>query len=219
MSAYQHARTGILHLVMIVASGFLLIADCRSVTADERPTESQILNALKPSQRITRGLTATPAAPVQQNTQQQNFIGGLRSTRTRSLTLDQRNELAVIAKERPSIDLEIYFDFNSADIASKSVPDVITLGRALTNPELQGGVFLIAGHTDAKGGQDYNQKLSERRAQAVREYLIENFRIASDSLVAAGYGKEQLKNRANPFGGENRRVQITNLQSKQEAGR
>jgi outer membrane protein OmpA-like peptidoglycan-associated protein len=219
MSAHRHARTSLSHLLMLFLSGSLLFTDIRLVSADERPTESQILHALKPSERITRSLTTTPAGPTTQSTKQQNFIGSLRSSRTRSLTLDQRNELAAIAKDRPSIDLEIYFDFNSADIASRSVPDVITLGRALTNPELQGGVFLIAGHTDAKGGQDYNQRLSERRAQAVREYLIENFRIAGDNLVATGYGKEQLKNRANPFGAENRRVQITTLQSKQEAGR
>jgi len=95
----------------------------------------------------------------------------------------------------------------------------MTLGRALTNPELQGSVFLLGGHTDAKSGQEYKQRLSERRAQTVREFLIQNFRIADDTLVAAGYGKEQIKNSADPFATENRRVQVTNLQTKQEAGK
>jgi outer membrane protein OmpA-like peptidoglycan-associated protein len=182
--------------------------------AAEGTSESQILRALTPTSK-TRNLSATP-----QDAKQQSFISSLRSpNKTRSLTLDERQEVAVIAKERPSIDLEIYFDYNSADIASKAIPDLMNLGRALTDPELQGSVFLLSGHTDAKGGQEYNLKLSERRAQAVKEFLVQNFRIANDSLVATGYGKEQLKNQVNPFAAENRRVQVVNLQAKQEAGK
>jgi outer membrane protein OmpA-like peptidoglycan-associated protein len=143
----------------------------------------------------------------------------LRSSKTRSLTGDERNELAAVAKERPSIDLEINFDYNSAEITSRAVADLVNLGRALTNSEIQGGVFLVGGHTDAKGGEEYNQRLSERRAQAVKDFLIRRFRIADDTLVTVGYGEEQLKNTADPYSGENRRVQITNLETKQEAGR
>ncbi len=201
---------------MLATGGLMLLVDCGSAAAAERASESQILNALTPRSGLTRNLSA---AQTRQNTQQQSFINGLRSHKTRSLTLDERNEVAAIAKERPSIDLEIYFDYNSAEIASKAVPDLMNLGRALTNPSLQGGVFLLSGHTDAKGGQEYNQQLSERRAQSVRAFLSQNFSIADDSLVSTGYGKERLKNPANPFAAENRRVQVTNLQTKQEAAK
>lgn len=202
--------------LMIVASGLLVLAEGGFAWAAEPVSKSQILNALKP-RPLTRSLTGVPTQ--KKDTKQQSLINSLRSSKTRSLTLDERNEVAAIAKERPTIDLEIYFDFNSADIAPKAVPDLMSLGRALTNPELQGSVFLLGGHTDAKGGQEYNQRLSERRAQAVRDFLIQNFRIAGDTLVAAGYGKEQLKNSADPFAAQNRRVQVTNLQAKQEAGK
>jgi outer membrane protein OmpA-like peptidoglycan-associated protein len=216
MSTYQHTGNGIMRALMVVAGGFMLIVDCGFAGAAERASESQILNALTPRSGATRNLSG---AQTPQNIKQQSFINSLRSPKTRSLTLDERNEVAAIAKERPNIDLEIYFDYNSAAIASKAVPDLMNLGRALTNPSLQGGVFLLSGHTDAKGGQEYNQQLSERRAQAVREFLAQNFSIANDSLVATGYGKERLKNQANPFAAENRRVQVTNLQTKQEAGK
>ena len=92
------------------------------------------------------------------------------------------------------------------------------LGRALTNPDLEGSVFLIGGHTDAKGDDDYNQKLSERRAAAVKRFLKEKFDISDDALVTVGYGEEQLKNASDPFAAENRRVQIVNLEQK-TAGR
>jgi outer membrane protein OmpA-like peptidoglycan-associated protein len=200
----------------VVAGGFLLFAGCGFAGAAERASESQILNALKPPP-LARALTATSSP---KDVKRQAVVRNLRSvTRTRSLTGDERNELASIAKERPSIDLEIYFDFNSSEIASKAVPDLMNLGRALTNAELQGGVYLLSGHTDAKGGEDYNQRLSERRAQSVKDFLVRKFRISDDTLVTAGYGEEQLKNTNNPLAGENRRVQVTNLESKQEAGR
>lgn len=53
----------------------------------------------------------------------------------------------------------------------------------------------------------------------MKDYLIRKFQIADDTLVTAGYGEEQLKNTSDPFAAENRRVQITNLETKQEAGR
>jgi outer membrane protein OmpA-like peptidoglycan-associated protein len=216
MSTYQPTKNGIMRALMVVASGVVLLAGPGLAEAAERASESQILNALTPRAGATRNLSATPTP---QNVRQQSFINSLRSPgKTRSLTSDERQEVATIAKDRPSIDLEIYFDYNSADIASRAVPDLMNLGRALTDPRLQGGVFLLSGHTDAKGGQEYNLRLSERRAQAVRDFLAQKFSIPNDNLVATGYGKEQLKNQANPFAAENRRVQVTNLQSKQEAG-
>jgi outer membrane protein OmpA-like peptidoglycan-associated protein len=215
MSKYQHPKNGLMRTLMVVAGGFLLFAGCGFAAAAERASESQILNALKPPP-IARSLTGTPAP---KDIKRQTLIKSLRSSKTRSLTGDERNELAAVAKERPSIDLEINFDYNSAEITSRAVADLVNLGRALTNSEIQGGVFLVGGHTDAKGGDEYNQRLSERRAQAVKDFLIRRFRIADDTLVTVGYGEEQLKNTADPYAGENRRVQITNLETKQEAGR
>ena len=209
-----HRYIGIRRLISCMAAcGMALFTVCGPASAAEAVTEGQILRALTPKS-LTRNLSGTKTP---QEIQRQTFINSVRG-KTRSLSIDERAEVATIARERPSIDLEIYFDYNSAEIANKAVPDLMNLGRALTNPALQGGTFLLSGHTDAKGGPDYNQGLSERRAQSVKAFLMQNFRMSGDSLVSAGYGKERLKNQANPFAPENRRVQITNLQTKQEAG-
>ena len=82
----------------------------------------------------------------------------------------------------------------------------------LSKPEFKGTVFLINGHTDARGSAEYNQQLSERRAAAVRRALIEQFKLAPDTLIAAGFGKEQLKLPNQPFAGENRRVEVVNTE-------
>jgi outer membrane protein OmpA-like peptidoglycan-associated protein len=114
-------------------------------------------------------------------------------------------------KQVPSVDFEIFFAYNSAEITSESEPTLTTLGRALRDAELADDQFLIAGHTDSKGGRDYNQGLSQRRAESVRQYLITNFGIDGKNLVAKGFGFKHLKTPRQPLAAENRRVQIVNM--------
>jgi outer membrane protein OmpA-like peptidoglycan-associated protein len=111
-------------------------------------------------------------------------------------------------KERPSVDLEVFFAYKAAQITPQAATVLATLGRALADPRLAGDAFLIAGHTDAKGSDDYNLALSEKRAEAVRQFLIDSFKISPDRLVAKGFGRQRLKNPKAPLADENRRVQI-----------
>ena len=78
---------------------------------------------------------------------------------------------------------------------------------------------MLGGHTDAKGTDDYNQKLSERRAETVKRFLIDNYKVSPDLLVTSGYGKAGLKNSADPFAAENRRVEIVNMVEKEQAAK
>jgi outer membrane protein OmpA-like peptidoglycan-associated protein len=113
--------------------------------------------------------------------------------------------------EQPlSVNLYVNFAYNSADLTSDARITLDGLGAALTDQRLQGFSFLIAGHTDAKGGDEFNQKLSERRAETVRDYLTAQFRIGPERLSTKGYGKSQLLDPARPEDGVNRRVQIVN---------
>lgn len=130
---------------------------------------------------------------------------------TRGLSLGERDELAEATETLPSIDLEVYFDFDSDQVNAGSQETVKALGQALTHSSFNGSTFIVAGHTDAKGGPDYNQKLSERRAAAVRRLLIEQYHLGESRLMAVGYGEEQLKNPSIPVADENRRVQIVNI--------
>src|SRR5262249_48335053 len=114
--------------------------------------------------------------------------------------------------------IEIYFDFDSAKIAGLAEPDVTNLGVALTDSKLKGALIMLSGHTDAKGTDEYNQKLSERRAEAGKRYLVEKFQLPAENLRTAGYGKAVLKNGTDPLAAENRRVQIVNLNSTTDAG-
>jgi outer membrane protein OmpA-like peptidoglycan-associated protein len=162
--------------------------------------------ALKPK---TKSLSLQPPAI---STDDEAFIDGLRAS-TKSISVIERKKISdVIATSKlPSIDLEILFDYNSAAISEQSMPDIVKLGQALTSDQLRGFAYLVAGHTDARGSDDYNQALSQRRALAVKNVLESSFNISSDQLVAAGFGEENLKDENDPEGAENRRVQIVRL--------
>jgi outer membrane protein OmpA-like peptidoglycan-associated protein len=208
-----HHKTHKLNLVcMILAVGLALPSGLGVALAAEERSADDIIKALKP-QRITRGLTTSPADAAR-NAQETKFVNSLRNRPTRSLTFAEREQITSIAKKRPSIDLEVNFDYNSDNIGSEAVPQVTALGEALASPELKGGTFIVAGHTDAKGSDTYNQGLSERRAEAVRRFLAEKYGIDASNLVTVGYGKTQLKNPAGPFASENRRVQVINAGDK-----
>jgi outer membrane protein OmpA-like peptidoglycan-associated protein len=144
------------------------------------------------------------------------LIERLRGVTRVKISAEERTEIAEIARESqlPQVDLEIYFDFGSANISQAALPTLVTLGQALSNEELSDAVFLIAGHTDAKGSAEYNQGLSERRAEAVKAFLVATFKLDPTALIAIGYGKEQLKLPDDPLSGENRRVQVVNLAEK-----
>jgi len=197
-----------------LVGGLILSLGVGLAAAQEQPNSAQILHALTPKP-LTRSLSVSPAdfAKTREDNQ---FINGLRDRRTRSLSLGEREKVAVIAEDKPKIDLEINFEFGSDRISRSATPTVDALAKALTDPTIKGSTFLVAGYTDAKGSADYNQRLSERRADAVKRILVDKYGISARTLVTAGYGKTHLKDPSDPYGGENRRVGIVNM-ARQEA--
>ncbi len=107
--------------------------------------------------------------------------------------------------------IAIQFDFNSARIRPSSFQAVGLMADALYSPYLQGYCFLIVGNTDGVGTRDYNFKLSQRRADAIREALINPFAIQPGRIEAVGLGEENFLNPANPQAAENRCVQLINV--------
>src|ERR1700709_1823839 len=180
---------------------------------DNNVLADQILNALQPKP-LTRGLSAGPQADPTVNAREIGFVQTLRNRKTRSLSMGEREEIAEIASTKPKIDLDIQFDYNSADISASSLPAVQSLGKALSDANLKGSTFVVAGHTDAVGGEAYNQGLSERRADSIKRYLTEKFGIAGTDLVTAGYGKDKPKDPNAPMDPINRRVQVVNMDTK-----
>ena len=182
--------------------------------AGDTVSADQILGALKPKP-ATRGLSAdSPQVDTAAQAKETGFVNTLRNRKTRSLSLGERQEIAELAATKPKIDLEIQFDYNSADISKGSTTAVQELGKALSSPDLKGSTFVVAGHTDAIGGEAYNQELSERRADTIKKYLTEKYGIAGADLVTVGYGESKPKDANAPMDPTNRRVQVVNMDTK-----
>jgi len=185
----------------------LAIADSKNVSSD------QILNALQPKQ-LTRGMSAGPQGDPAVKAREISFIKTLRNRKTRSLSLGEREEILAITSDKPKIDLDIQFDYNSDKITTTSMPSVQALGKALSDANLKGSTFVVAGHTDAIGSDAYNQDLSERRADTIKRYLTEKYGINGTDLVTVGYGKTKPKDPNAPMDPINRRVQVVNMDTK-----
>ncbi len=107
----------------------------------------------------------------------------------------------------------ILFDFNSAVIKADSKPLLREYGKALQGA-LKDVVLVVAGHTDSKGSEVYNLKLSERRAKAVQEFLVAEFEIEEDRLRVKPYGERNPVETNTTSEGRaiNRRVEFIRIQ-------
>jgi outer membrane protein OmpA-like peptidoglycan-associated protein len=83
--------------------------------------------------------------------------------------------------------VNVIFEFDSAELLPASLPSLSALGAVLVkHPEIR---IEIGGHTDSRGPEEYNLRLSQARAEAVRRHLIAAFSIPGEKLVARGYGE------------------------------
>jgi outer membrane protein OmpA-like peptidoglycan-associated protein len=125
------------------------------------------------------------------------------TVRTRSL----RVEGAAGKPIKPaSASLLITFGTNSADLTKNAQESLDTVGRALNSDRLADFKFDIEGHADPRGGETYNQRLSLQRAEAVRQYLVQQHHLSPERLEAIGKGDRELLNKKNLIAPENRRV-------------
>jgi outer membrane protein OmpA-like peptidoglycan-associated protein len=109
-----------------------------------------------------------------------------------------------------SFDRMLNFAFDSAELTLDARDELYEVAKCLTDPRLINVNIIINGHTDDVGTIEYNLELSQRRAEAVRQYLITHYGIDSSRLTAKGYGKSQLLLPSDPTNGINRRVSFLN---------
>ena len=109
-----------------------------------------------------------------------------------------------------SVNLNVPFDLNSSTLSPQASAQLAQLEIALTSESLGKDRFMVAGHTDAKGSAQYNKQLSQRRAEAVKSYLVSKG-IDAGRLDAVGYGSERLLAPDRPEDPSNRRVEVKDL--------
>ena len=128
--------------ILVLTAALVLVAVTSAPEAQAQMSKDDIVKGLKPAQGLTRSL------------------------RTRAIEIIPGKEAEVIDqnKDLPKINLTIEFEYDSDRPTRAGERQLATLSEALKDPNLSGFRFLLAGHTDARGPADYNQRLSERRA-------------------------------------------------------
>jgi outer membrane protein OmpA-like peptidoglycan-associated protein len=132
------------------------------------------------------------------------------SSKTRSLKGISVDE-STIKDQNPTINLYINFEYNSAELKQDALITLDNLAAALKDDRLSKFEFLIGGHTDAVGSDAFNIQLSEKRAWAVKSYLIKRHSVPGERLIEKGFGEARLLDPRKPSDAVNRRVQITTL--------
>ncbi len=128
--------------------------------------------------------------------------------RTRSLHV-RRDDVATL--KPASASLLITFDTNSAGLTARARQALDVVAQALASNKLATFRFGIEGYADPRGLPAANLKLSQLRAESVRDYLVNEKNIESSRLAPVGKGDRDLMNKANPAAPENRRVTFVNL--------
>jgi outer membrane protein OmpA-like peptidoglycan-associated protein len=117
----------------------------------------------------------------------------------------------VQAAKPKAVALSIQFEFGSAQLTGEAKTVLDNLAVALKSPDLSANIFLIEGHTDSVGSDEYNQRLSEDRAASVKAYLTGTYGIQSSRLETVGKGESQPLDTSDTEAAVNRRVQIVNV--------
>jgi len=165
---------------LIVLSAFAppVIAQTTKVLRGSEITESALINALSPE-------------------------GGIRTRSIKVLPGEQTP-----GEKAGTASLLITFHTNSSTLTPDAKQSLDVVGRALNMDKLANYGFVVEGHADPRGGHEFNQKLSEARAETVKEYLVQHHNIEGDRLTAIGKGDRELLDKENPIAPENRRVTI-----------
>lgn len=163
-------------------------------------TEKEIVECL----RLRDGRTIYKGVEYEsRNGRVYKIIGGKRF-QMKSLAVIPRSELT------PRVGAMITFEFNETKIDPLAHPLLDEFGKAL-NGELIKAIIQIEGHTDLVGGRGYNLKLSEARAQAIKDYLISRHKIDPHRLKAVGYGESRPLEKTTGRSKLNRRVEFVRI--------
>jgi OOP family OmpA-OmpF porin len=111
----------------------------------------------------------------------------------------------------PQFVAEILFDDDVAVVRPDSYRTLGRIADTITHPSMLGHKFLIVGHTASGGRRDFNLTLSQRRADVIRDVLVNTFKVSPKRLVTLGLGEEQLLDRARPGAPANNQFHVITI--------
>ncbi len=197
-----------MYAIMLIGGIALMVS---SATAEELPfpeTEEEIVNALQaPSES-----TGTGALQTQNPDEGRALFDEKKTTRRIKGISRVADDEDVKKTEPPKVGALILFDTDSDVIKTESFDLLRKYGNAFTG-DLQEAVIVIAGHTDSDGTEEYNLMLSQKRAEAVKEFLVKEFKIDEKRLIVKPFGESQPleANDSSESKAKNRRVEFARI--------
>jgi OOP family OmpA-OmpF porin len=135
-------------------------------------------------------------------------------SKVRSKTDPPPNKRPLIAPDLtklPTINLDIQFDVDTPIIQPASYQTLGRIADALVHSSMLPYGVLIVGHTESNGRRENNVILSQRRADAIRDMLVNTFKIATKRVQSVGLGEEQFIDQARPTAPVNNQIQVVTL--------
>lgn len=163
------------------------------------PTPDQTTRAsYTPGGTTAAAPTAAPRAPRQASTQTAPANGNACS-------------MAMPVPEPGTVSLpQITFEFNSMTLTPQAKETLRALGSALNAGLKEYKLFVLQGHTDAAGSAEYNMQLSKERAEAAKDFLVNEMKVDPARLQVVGKGFSELADPCHPRAAENRRLVVIN---------
>lgn len=188
-------------------------AHAQTVLFQEPPTAAEFLEALgvtpsAPPAKLYRGLSFDEAP----RTRALTYTGAAQPESGRARPVNAASaapaqSMASASAARPSAAFPLTFAVNSSDLTPSALAYVDVAAEALKKEGSLG--MVIAGHTDASGGDEVNRPLSQRRAEAVRDYLVSRHGVDPARLDVLGESSQKLLTPDQPYDAVNRRVTFT----------
>ena len=123
----------------------------------------------------------------------------------------KRPPIAPDLNKLPAFNVDITFDVDTPIVQPESYQTVGRIADAMVHSSLLPYTFLIVGHIEASGRRENNAILSQRRADAIREILVNTFKISAKRIQSVGLGEEQLLDANRPNAPVNNQIQIMTL--------
>ena len=193
-------KRGLRDIGLVAAALIVLVAPTFPARAQEAVTRDDIIKRLS-------GLEATPDLNVAALRQR-----ALERAKSKADAVPlKRPPIATELLELPRFMVEVQFDPDASTIRPESYQTLGRIADALCHSTLLRYGFLIVGRTDATGKREYNLTLSQKRADSIRDALVNTFKISSKRLQAVGLGEEQLQDAARPAAAINQQVQVVTV--------
>jgi outer membrane protein OmpA-like peptidoglycan-associated protein len=193
MRSKAKASLGTLAAALLVCAGLSVPARAQTVTRDD----------------IVKQLNHFDSAPTLD-------LPALRTQTQERSKIRSRNEppaskrtpIAPELMNLPAFNADIQFDIDTPIVRPESYQTVGRIADAMVHASLLTYTFLIVGHIEANGKREPNVTLSQRRADAIRDILVNTFKISAKRLQSIGLGEEQLLDPTRPTAAVNQQIQI-----------